>query len=162
MSFGKRAPFALRPVFALGLLMALGWPGMAAAQISIAPPEQVKMWRYATANFRGLDKITARINDFTADLDKPVEFGTLQILVRTCQKAPPEEKPKTTAYVEVREKDDKVPGLVGPPIFQGWMFAESPAINALEHPVYDFWLTDCSSFIEDEAADEEGSAKNAP
>jgi len=149
-------------LLALGVAVGTGWPAIGKAQISIAPPDQVQMWRYATADFRGLDKITARITDFTADLEKPVEFGTLQILVHTCQKSPPEELPKTTAYVVVREKDDKVAGMVGPTIFQGWMFAESPAINALEHPVYDFWLTDCSNFIENEAAEEPGNAENVP
>jgi hypothetical protein len=89
---------------------------------------------------RGLDKITARITTFDAPIDEPVRFGTLEIVVRACDKRPPEEPPAVAAFLEIAEiKPDEQPT----PLFTGWMFASSPAISALEHPVYDVWVIDC-------------------
>jgi len=95
------------------------------------------------AVFSGLDKITARVTEIEATIGEPVRFGTLQIVVRTCNQRPPEEPPETTAFVEVvdvglREGEPET-------LFTGWMFASSPALNALEHPVYDVWLTNCKT-----------------
>jgi hypothetical protein len=168
---------------------------------------------YDIAVFSALDKITAEISKLEAPLGEKVTFGTLEVLVHSCNKRPPEEPPQTTAFVEVFEKGLVVPGddksadggdaalegpnigsvvstisdfakndvapneyakgeLPPPPvpggdmaeegegekggrpagvrdpehpdrIFSGWMFASSPGLNAVEHPVYDVWLTDC-------------------
>lgn len=88
----------------------------------------------------GLDKITARVTDIEAPVDVPVTFGALKIIVRACHKRPPEEPPETTAYLQVFD----VRGRDQPkPVFEGWMFASSPALSALEHPVYDLWIKDC-------------------
>ncbi len=93
-----------------------------------------------TAILQGLDKVTARISTIEAPLDKRVAFGTLRITVRTCNKRPPEEFPETTAFLEILdEKRDETVSEV----FSGWMFASSPALSALEHPVYDIWVKDC-------------------
>jgi hypothetical protein len=93
-----------------------------------------------TAILQGLDKVTARISTIEAPLDERVAFGTLRITVRTCNKRPPEEFPETTAFLEILdEKRDTSVSL----IFSGWMFASSPALSALEHPVYDIWVKDC-------------------
>lgn len=89
---------------------------------------------------RGLDKITARVTTFDAPIDEPVRFGTLEIVARTCAKRPPEEPPETTAFLEITEIK---PGEQRAPLFTGWMFASSPALSALEHPVYDVWVIDC-------------------
>lgn len=89
---------------------------------------------------RGLDKITARITTFDAPVGEPVRFGTLEIVARTCAKRPPEEPPETTAFLEIAEIK---PGEQSAPLFTGWMFASSPALSALEHPVYDVWVIDC-------------------
>lgn len=99
---------------------------------------------YGVAVFGGLDKVTAKVTRFDAAIDQPVDYGTLQLTVRSCHKKPPEETPQTSTYVEIREHDIDHPESVGvTPIFKGWMFAESPALHALEHPVYDVWLIDC-------------------
>ena len=89
---------------------------------------------------RGLDKITARITTFDAPVDEPVSFGTLEIVARTCDKRPPEEPPEVAAFLEIA---DLKPGEQPAPLFTGWMFASSPAVSALEHPVYDVWVIDC-------------------
>ena len=92
------------------------------------------------AILQGLDKVTARISILEAPVDKPVSFGTLEIVVRTCSKTPPEEPPESTAFVEIY---DVRPGEEPKPVFSGWMFASSPALSAMEHPVYDVWVVDC-------------------
>ena len=89
---------------------------------------------------RGLDKVTARISQIEAPIDRPVRFGTLKIHARFCKKRPPEETPETTAYLDIV---DVKPGEAPLPLFSGWMFASSPALSALEHPVYDVWVIDC-------------------
>ena len=109
-----------------------------------------------TAIFTGLDKITARITRLEVPVGERVQFGTLEILADSCNKRPPTETPETTAFVEVfdvgktlaaelAEKDTAEPALPRPPerLFSGWMFASSPGLNAVEHPVYDVWLIDC-------------------
>ena len=90
---------------------------------------------------RGLDKITARITTFDAPIDEPVRFGALEIVARDCTKRPPEEPPEVTVFLEIAEIGQ--PGGERTPLFAGWMFASSPAISALEHPVYDVWAIDC-------------------
>lgn len=92
------------------------------------------------AVYRGLDKITARVSTIYAPLDEVVGFGSLRFVTRHCNKRPPEETPEKTAFLEVR---DIKPDETEEELFKGWMFASSPALNALEHPVYDIWLMDC-------------------
>ncbi|MCT8999573.1 DUF2155 domain-containing protein [Chelativorans intermedius] len=92
------------------------------------------------AEFSGLDKITGRIITFDAYIDETVQFGALQVTPRVCYRSPESEEPKTDAFVEVDEitLDRKIRR-----IFTGWMFAESPGLNAVDHAVYDIWLKDC-------------------
>ena len=94
----------------------------------------------AEAVLQGLDKVTARVSTFAAPIGLPVRFGTLEIVADTCVKKPPEEPPETAAFLDIYELR---PGEPGQKIFSGWMFASSPALNPLEHPVYDVWLKDC-------------------
>lgn len=93
-----------------------------------------------TAVFSGLDKITGRIITFEAAVDETVQFGSLQLTARVCYSRPEYENPQTTTFVEVEEVgfDNSYKRL-----FTGWMFAGSPGLNAIEHPVYDIWLTEC-------------------
>ncbi|MBI3514651.1 MAG: DUF2155 domain-containing protein, partial [Proteobacteria bacterium] len=94
----------------------------------------------AEAVLQGLDKVTARVSTFAAPIGLPVRFGTLDIVADTCVKKPPEEPPETAAFLDIYEhKSDQAPQK----IFSGWMFASSPGLNPLEHPVYDVWLKDC-------------------
>lgn len=97
------------------------------------------------AILRGLDKVTARTRDFEAPVGDPVTFGALELTVQYCRKRPPEEPPEVYAFLEVydRRTDGFGEEVDGERIFSGWMFASSPALNALEHPVYDVWVIDC-------------------
>ncbi len=96
--------------------------------------------KHSIAVFSGLDKITGRIISFEVATNETVQFGTLQITERVCYTRPPTEAPQTDTFVEVDEvgTDKKAKR-----IFTGWMFAASPGLNALDHPVYDIWLTGC-------------------
>ena len=89
---------------------------------------------------QGLDKVTARVSTFQAPLGATVRFGTLEITVKSCDRTPPEEPPESAVFLEVMEKrpDEPVTEL-----FRGWMFSSSPALSALEHPVYDVWVLEC-------------------
>lgn len=93
-----------------------------------------------TAVLQGLDKVTARVQTIEAPVDQPVHFGTLEIVVRTCRERPPEETPESAAFLDIWEvKQGEAPISR----FRGWMFASSPALSAMEHPVYDIWVLDC-------------------
>ena len=134
MTTGRRH----RPWRAVALLACLGgWIAPAAA----APIEG------SGAVLQGLDKVTARVSEIEAPLHRLVRFGTLEIIVRRCQKTPPEEPPESAAFLEIR---DAKPGEAAVALFTGWMFASSPALSALEHPVYDVWVLDCLTAAEPE------------
>ena len=95
---------------------------------------------HPTALFSGLDKITGRIINFPVEIGETVQFGALQLTTRACYTRPSEEAANTDAFVEVDEVT--LQGEVKR-IFTGWMFASSPGLHAVEHPIYDVWLTDC-------------------
>lgn len=94
------------------------------------------------AVFSALDKVTARISKIEIPLGETKRFGSLDVTPRVCYSRPPTEKPKTTSFVQVQEV--QIDGTEKQ-IFSGWMFAESPGLNAVEHPVFDVWLTGCES-----------------
>lgn len=103
------------------------------------PPPDIP---FQSAVLRGLDKITARVSTFVAPIGQPVQFGTLSIVARACRERPQTETPESAAYLEVQEtKPDEGPAT----LFHGWMFASSPALSALEHPVYDVWVISCKT-----------------
>jgi hypothetical protein len=101
------------------------------------PPQRISN---PTAVFAGLDKITGRIISFDVAINETVQFGALQVTPRMCYSRPPTETPNTDAFVEVDEVT--LQGEIKR-IFTGWMFAASPGLHAVEHPIYDVWLTDC-------------------
>lgn len=105
-----------------------------------APPAGADRVTNAVAEFAGIDKITGRIITFDVYIDETVQFGALQVTPRVCYSRPQTEEPKTDSFVEVDEitLDRKIRR-----IFTGWMFAESPGLNAVEHAVYDVWLKAC-------------------
>lgn len=109
------------------------------------------------AVFSGLDKITGRIISFDVAIDETVQFGALQVTPRACYSRPPTVAPLTDSFVEVDEitLDNKIRR-----IFSGWMFADSPGLHAVDHAVYDVWLTDCRSAA-DEKAKKSGAAEPA-
>jgi len=102
---------------------------------------------HAVAVLQTLDKVTARVRTIDVRVGTTVRFGTLLIRVDHCDKRPPEETPESTAFLEIAEQR---PGEQPVLTFAGWMFASSPALNALEHPVYDVWVLDCKDRIETE------------
>ena len=122
-----------------------------------------------SVTLRALDKITAAFTDLEVPIGEEATFGALTLVPRTCHKRPPEEFPETTVFLQVyptqgdvlgrrtraqlgAEESTRAGTIVLPgesrtqnvePLFSGWMFASSPALNALEHPVYDVWVIDC-------------------
>ncbi|MBW9053414.1 DUF2155 domain-containing protein [Rhizobium mesosinicum] len=92
------------------------------------------------AVFSGLDKITGRITTFDVYVNETVQFGALQVTPKACYSRDQAEAQKIDGFVEVDEitLDRKIRR-----IFTGWMFADSPGLNAVEHPIYDVWLKDC-------------------
>ena len=127
-------------------------PGNVALQpgdeVVVEPPPQ----RIAnpTAVFSGLDKITGRIISFDVAINETVQFGALQVTPRVCYSRPPTETPNTDSFVEVDEVT--LQGEIKR-IFNGWMFAASPGLHAVEHPIYDVWVTDCKGGINPNVAE---------
>jgi len=119
-----------RPLILLGLIAAAMLPGVAQAEKITNP----------VAVFSGLDKITGRIISFDVYIGETVQFGALQVTPRVCYTRPQTETPQTTSFVQVDEitLNNEVQR-----IFSGWMFAASPGLHAVEHGVYDVWLTNC-------------------
>jgi len=98
------------------------------------------------AVLQGLDKTTARISRFDAPVGKSVRFGTLVITVRACIKHPPEEEPESAAFLQIDEvRQGERNAVVSQQVFSGWMFASSPALSALENPIYDVGVLDCKT-----------------
>ena len=95
---------------------------------------------YEIAILQGLDKVTARVLTIEAPVGETVSFGALEIIVRSCDKRPPEETPESTIFVDIWEVFHGEPAQS---LFRGWMFGSSPALSAMEHPVYDVWVLDC-------------------
>jgi hypothetical protein len=104
----------------------------------VTPTQKIDNGR---AVFAGLDKITGRTISFDAAIGETVQFGALQVTARACYTRPPTEATNTDAFVEVDEVT--LQGEIKR-IFSGWMFASSPGLHAVEHPIYDVWLTDCA------------------
>jgi hypothetical protein len=122
----------------------LGLAGLVGAALFIAAApadaDRSDMIVEPLAVLQGLDKITARVKEIDAPVGQTVHFGTLLITVRDCEKAPPEDRPEDAAFVQI---DEARPGEENLRRFSGWMFAQSPALSSLEHPVYDVILLDC-------------------
>lgn len=116
-----------------------------AGAMALAAPAHADRIAHPTAVFNGLDKITGRIIAFEVAINETVQFGSLYVTPRVCYSRPATEAPQTTVFMEVEETE---PGSKAKKIFAGWMFASSPGLNAVEHPVYDVWLTDCKGGTE--------------
>ena len=141
---------ALRLTLAGLAAQAFAWPAWAQAQ-----SERIEN---GVAVFAALDKVTARISHLEIELGQTVQFGALKVTPRACYTRPPTDPPRTTAFVEVDEI--KLNGEEQR-IFTGWMFAQSPGLHAVEHPVFDVWLTNCKAEAgEQSAGSEENSARS--
>jgi hypothetical protein len=128
----------------------LGRPAVCAWLIawSATAHAQGPVLEHRVAVLQGLDKVTARVSTVQAPLDQPTQFGTLEVVARTCRETPPTEPPESAAFLEIRELPPASDANAAPvDLFSGWMFASSPAVSALEHPVYDIWVVDCAEPI---------------
>ncbi|WP_421950292.1 DUF2155 domain-containing protein [Pelagibacterium sp.] len=115
--------------FMLALVVAMG-----------AVPAYAQAISNPVAVFTGLDKITGRITIFDVYIDETVQFGSLQLTPRVCYSRPDTEAQSVSAFVQVDEVSLQA---TMERVFSGWMFADSPALNAIDNAVYDFWLIDC-------------------
>ena len=123
----QRSRFAVRVCAALGMGL-------------VALPAHADKIKNPTAVFAGLDKITGRIISFEVGVDETVQFGSLQLTPKVCYSRPSTELPQTDSFVEV---DEINASNEYKRLFSGWVFASSPGLSAIEHPVYDLWLTEC-------------------
>ena len=137
MAGAKQRQFAMRSSSARR-----GAIGAACVLVGLsAVPAHAQRIENSVAVFAALDKVTAKISRLEVPLNETRSFGALRVTPRVCYTRAPTEPPKTTTFVEVDETqlDGKEKR-----IFSGWMFADSPGLNAVEHPVFDVWLTDCA------------------
>jgi hypothetical protein len=108
---------------------------------------------FPIVSVRILDKITADTNTFDLNIGKTVAFGSIRIRPMACKKAPPIEEPESASFLQLWEKDRQGKSEW---IFSGWMFASSPSLSAMEHPIYDVWVIDCKGKISDEESNKVG------
>ena len=129
---------------------------LATAHLVFSASAQAQKIENPVTTFAALDKVTARISPMEIRIGESVRFGALTVTPRVCYSRPPTEPPLTSAFVEVDEIK-----LTGEKqrIFTGWMFAQSPGLHAVEHPVFDVWLTSCKT---DEPEQSAGSLENSP
>ncbi|MBL8835546.1 MAG: DUF2155 domain-containing protein [Alphaproteobacteria bacterium] len=128
----------------LPIAAALAWALAAAsptAQAQPAPPAAAPPGAARpVAVLQALDKVTGRVRTLDIAAGDTAEFRELAITVRTCARRPPEEPPESTAFVEIRlRRPNEEPRL----LYSGWMYASSPTVAGLDHPVYDVWITAC-------------------
>ena len=116
-------------------VLGLAWAAALAAGAATALGQQ-----NVAAVLQGLDKTTARVSTIDAPIGGITRFGTLEIVARACHKKPPTEPPESAAFLEIVDVRPDSPSIN---VFSGWMFASSPAVSAMEHPVYDVWVIDC-------------------
>ncbi len=113
------------------------------------PPEPLKRPRFSAAILQGVDKITAETLRFEAKVGEPVRYKGLILTVRACETTAADENINDSiAYVEVQSQPEVLAGrAVAPPrqIYKGWMFASSPTLHPVEHPIYDLWLIACKT-----------------
>ena len=122
-----------------------------AATTPAKPAEPVKRPRYSVAIIQALDKVTTETMRFEAPVGQPIRYKTLVFTVRACETTTPDEDaPDQVAYLTVDTQPKALPGRVAPPgrqIYKGWMYANSPGLNPLQHPVYDAWLIACKTSV---------------
>jgi hypothetical protein len=114
---------------------------LALAFALLSLPAAAQDWRpQRVAVLQALDKVTARITLLRATLNQPERFGSLTITVRSCFARPPDEVADASAWMEIT---DSRAAADAPPAFRGWMFAQAPGVNMLQHPVYDIRILEC-------------------
>lgn len=99
-----------------------------------------EMTEYPRIRLQSLDKATARTMTFDAKVGNTLKFGPLYIRVKTCKKSSPVDEPESAAFLQVWEVDSKESAEW---VFSGWMFASSPGLSPMDHPIYDVWVLEC-------------------
>ena len=117
-------------------------PAASALVAVLTAPAQAAMTPEPIAVLQGLDKVAAKVSQIVTPVGSSVTFGTLSILVRDCETAPPDAPPDNAAFIQIYETP---PGEQTKRLFSGWMFSSSPALSGLEHPVYDVTLLACKA-----------------
>ena len=119
----------------------------------VKPPEPTKRGRYSVAILQALDKVTTETMRFEVPVGQPIRYKTLIFTVRACETAASDEiAPETSAYVVIDTQPKAQAGRAAPPgrqIYKGWMYASTPGLHPLEHPVYDAWLIACKQSLPD-------------
>jgi hypothetical protein len=137
----------LRAILLAGFLILLG-----------SVPAIAEMTDFPKVRLRSLDKITARTMTFDARVGTTIKFGSIYIKIQSCQKPDLQETPEAASFLQIWEitPDDQSKW-----IFSGWMFASSPAVSAMDHPIYDVWVIDCLDDQVPKAAATEAAKENA-
>lgn len=120
--------------------------------ITAALPVKAEMRSYPVVKLQSLDKITARAEIFEARVGSTVKFGPLFIKVQSCRKSDPMDEPESASFLQIWEIDEENEAQW---VFSGWMFASSPALSPMDHPIYDVWVLDCLSDQAPEKKDDE-------
>ncbi len=119
------------------------------AQTPAKPAEPAKRGRYGVAIIQALDKVTTETMRFEVPVGQPIRYKTLVFTVRACEATASDEvAPDQIAYLTIDTQPKALPGRAAPAgrqVFKGWMYASSPGLNPLEHPVYDAWLIACKT-----------------
>lgn len=119
---------------------------------TLEPPEKTSNGtEYEAVMLRGLNKVTGKTSTLETPVGATVRFGTLDISIYRCWRSAPEDRPESAALLEVLELK---PGVAPERVFLGWMFASSPGLSGLEHPVYDITVIKCETKEEDEGKPE--------
>lgn len=130
------------------------------AGFAVAADAARQMEDYGVVVLRTIDKLSARTHTFDIPVGRTVKFGdSLYIKVQSCRKSAPIEQPESAAFLQIWERkpyEDESKW-----VFSGWMFASSPSVSAMQHPVYDVWVIDCKKSAT-EAKSEEFSSESAP
>jgi hypothetical protein len=117
-------------------------------KLSPAPVSHAASAAHPVLELRALDKITGRASVLLAPLNVPVKFETLTIVARSCYSTPASETPETSAFLQI---DDHRPDQAERRVFSGWMYASSPGLNGMQHPLYDVWAISCKTNAPDQA-----------
>lgn len=103
--------------------------------------EEAALKPMLVGSFSLLHKVTAKVQKIDLLSGQEYAIGDMSLTMHDCISTPPEEPPETKAFLEISEFKagrDKA-------LFTGWMFASSPGINAMEHPVFDIWPLACKT-----------------
>lgn len=118
-------------------------PVLFLAVCGLALPARAAMDDYKFVKLQALDKSTARSETFVAEVGSTIQYGPLFIKIQSCRKSQPIDKPESVSFLQIWEVPAGAEKSTW--VFSGWMFASSPALSAMDHPIYDVWVLDCQN-----------------